>query len=274
MRRTYIGSAIVLLMSISFMAGCRVSYKDYTYRTQDYTTEAESVDVNREYRVGNDAAKLPYDAVFIDDYSNEGTIRGRIQGKELSLNIKINKVIVADDITAYTDIGGTHYDLLIEWIKRINAIEAGLTNKYNEDDGTFDSGYEGVNTKIFMISAELINNWDNPVRVDISGLHIYNVNREKGECARLSIRESRFDDYSGPIGLDRGYITLQAGERRNVVLIMVEPDKIIHTYRIENGKNIVTDAEDINYDNLYIRLSLSGVQQIYSGENFIKLKTE
>lgn len=56
---------------------------------------------------------------------------------------------------------------------------------------------------------------------------------------------------------------------------MVEPDKIVKKYyRNENGRNVATDTEDINYDNIYLRLSLLGVQQVANGENFIKFNIE
>ena len=56
---------------------------------------------------------------------------------------------------------------------------------------------------------------------------------------------------------------------------MVEPDKIVKKYyRNENGRNVATDTDDINYDNIYLRLSLLGVQQVANGENFIKFNIE
>ena len=70
-------------------------------------------------------------------------------------------------------------------------------------------------------------------------------------------------------------MTLKAGEHRNIVLCMVEPDKIVKKhYRNENGRNVATDTDDINYDNIYLRLSLLGVQQVANGENFIKFNIE
>ena len=52
-------------------------------------------------------------------------------------------------------------------------------------------------------------------------------------------------------------------------------DKIVKKYyRNENGRNVATDTDDINYDNIYLRLSLLGVQQVANGENFIKFNIE
>ena len=56
---------------------------------------------------------------------------------------------------------------------------------------------------------------------------------------------------------------------------MVEPDKIVKKYyRNENGRNVATDTDDINYDNIYLRLSLLGVQPVANGENFRKFYME
>ena len=66
-----------------------------------------------------------------------------------------------------------------------------------------------------------------------------------------------------------------AGERRNKVLCMVEPDKIIQSYyKNEDDKIVAAATEDIDYDNIYLRLSLLGVQQVANGENFIKVNIE
>ena len=50
--------------------------------------------------------------------------------------------------------------------------------------------------------------------------------------------------------------------------------KGLNITRNENGRNVATDTEDINYDNIYLRLSLLGVQQVANGENFIKFNIE
>ena len=174
----------------------------------------------------------------------------------------------------YKEIGGTDSNF-IEWIKKVNSREAGFTNTYNEADGTFDSRYDGVGTKIFMISAELVNNSDSEAAINIAGINPYSLDRENGEITRLSICESIFYDYAESTGADYGNMTLKAGEHRNIVLCMVEPDKIVKKYyRNENGRNVATDTEDINYDNIYLRLSLLGVQQVANGENFIKFNIE
>lgn len=56
---------------------------------------------------------------------------------------------------------------------------------------------------------------------------------------------------------------------------MVEPDKIIQSYYKNKDDKIVAAAtEDIDYDNIYLRLSLLGVQQVANGENFIKVNIE
>ena len=170
---------------------------------------------------------------------------------------------------AYKEIGGTDENF-IEWIKQVNARESAFTNRYDEADGTFDSIYEGIGTKILMISAELINNEDFEAVINIDGIKPYIMDKAKGEITRLSITESIFHDYAESTDASRGDITLKAGEHRNIVLCMAEPDKIIHSYyRSESNKNVATATEDINYDNIYLRLSLWGVQQVAKGENFI-----
>ena len=56
---------------------------------------------------------------------------------------------------------------------------------------------------------------------------------------------------------------------------MVEPDKIIQSYyKNEDDKIVAAATEDIDYDNIYLRLSLLGVQQVANGENFIKVNIE
>ena len=61
----------------------------------------------------------------------------------------------------------------------------------------------------------------------------------------------------------------------NQYFTIMQPDKIVKKYyRNENGRNVATDTEDINYDNIYLRLSLLGVQQVANGENFIKFNIE
>ena len=133
----------------------------------------------------------------------------------------------------------------------------------------------GKGKKIFMISAELVNNSDSEAAINIAGIKPYSLDRENGEITRLSICESIFYDYAESTGADYGNMTLKAGEHRNIVLCMVEPDKIVKKYyRNENGRNVATDTEDINYDNIYLRLSLLGVQQVANGENFIKFNIE
>ena len=175
---------------------------------------------------------------------------------------------------AYKEIGGTDSNF-IEWIKKINSREAGFTNTYNEADGTFDSRYDGVGTKIFMISAELVNNSDSEAAINIAGIKPYSLDRENGEITRLSICESIFYDYAESIGADYGNMTLKSGEHRNIVLCMVEPDKIIQSYyKNEDDKIVAAATEDIDYDNIYLRLSLLGVQQVANGENFIKFNIE
>ena len=42
----------------------------------------------------------------------------------------------------------------------------------------------------------------------------------------------------------------------------------------EDDKIVAAATEDIDYDNIYLRLSLLGVQQVANGENFIKVNIE
>ena len=52
-------------------------------------------------------------------------------------------------------------------------------------------------------------------------------------------------------------------------------DKIIQSYyKNEDDKIVAAATEDIDYDNIYLRLSLLGVQQVANGENFIKVNIE
>ena len=171
------------------------------------------------------AAKLPEDVVIIDDYSNTGTIltSGKI---DCNISMKVNKTLLADNMDAYGEIGGTDENF-IEWIKQVNARESGFTNRYNEADGTFASIYEGIGAKILMISAELVNNGDSAVTINIDGIRPYILDKAKGEITRLSITESIFHDYAESTDSNRGNITLKAGEHRNIVLCMTEPDKIM-----------------------------------------------
>lgn len=78
-----------------------------------------------------------------------------------------------------------------------------------------------------MISAELVNNSDSEAAINIAGIKPYSLDRENGEITRLSICESIFYDYAESTGADYGNMTLKAGEHRNIVLCMVEPDKIV-----------------------------------------------
>lgn len=275
MRKKWLVGIFLSLISITCISGCGVSYKDYTdiQQTETETEQTSGIEMNREYIMEEDVMKLPSDAVIIDDYSKEGTI---LTSPHLNYNIsiKVNKAILADNMDAYKEIGGTDSNF-IEWIKKVNSREAGFTNTYNEADGTFDSRYDGVGTKIFMISAELVNNSDSEAAINIAGIKPYRLDRENGEITRLSICESIFYDYAESTGADYGNMTLKAGEHRNIVLCMVEPDKIVKKYyRNENGRNVATDTDDINYDNIYLRLSLLGVQQVANGENFIKFNIE
>ena len=256
MRKKWFVGIFLSLISMTCISGCGVSYKDYTdiQQTETETEQTGGIETNREYIMEEDVMKLPSDAVIIDDYSKEGTI---LTSPHLNYNIsiKVNKAILADNMDAYKEIGGTDSNF-IEWIKKVNSREAGFTNTYNEADGTFDSRYDGIGTKIFMIKP-------------------YSLDRENGEITRLSICESIFYDYAESTGADYGNMTLKAGEHRNIVLCMVEPDKIVKKYyRNENGRNVATDTDDINYDNIYLRLSLLGVQQVANGENFIKFNIE
>ena len=163
----------------------------------------------------------------------------------------------------------------MEWIEQVSEREAGFTNIYDKDNGMFYSRYEGVGTKIFMISAELDNNSESEATINIDGIRPYYMDKGNGKITRLNISESIFHDYAESTGADRGYITLMAGERRNIVLCMVEPDKIIQSYyKNEDDKIVAAATEDIDYDNIYLRLSLLGVQQVVNGENFIKVNIE
>lgn len=275
MRKRWIISTFALLMSVTTISGCGVSYKDYTETrtTKEETEQTAGLEVNREYEIEPEVAKLPEDVVIIDDYSNVGSIL--TSGKSnCNISMKVNKTLLADNMDAYEEIGGTDENF-IEWIKKVNARESGFTNRYNEADGTFESIYEGIGTKIFMISAELVNNGDSEAVINIDGIKPYIMDKAKGEITRLSITESIFHDYAESTDAKRGDITLKAGEHRNIVLCMAEPDKIIHSYyRSESNKNVATATEDINYDNIYLRLSLWGVQQVAKGENFIKFNAE
>lgn len=275
MRKRWIISTFALLMSVTTISGCGVSYKDYTETrtTQEETEQTAGLEVNREYEIEPEVAKLPEDVVIIDDYSNVGSIL--TSGKSnCNISMKVNKTLLADNMDAYKEIGGTDENF-IEWIKQVNARESAFTNRYDEADGTFESIYEGIGTKILMISAELINNEDSEAVINIDGIKPYIMDKAKGEITRLSITESIFHDYAKSTGSDRGNITLNGGEHRNIVLCMAEPDKIIRSYyRSESNKNVATATEDINYDNIYLRLSLWGVQQVAKGENFIKFNAE
>lgn len=275
MRKRWIISTLALLMSVTTISGCGVSYKDYikTRTTQEETEQTAGLEVNREYEIEPEAAKLPEDVVIIDDYSNMGTIL--TSGKsDYNISMKVNKTLLADNMDAYEEIGGTDENF-IEWIKKVNARESGFTNRYNEADRTFESIYEDIGTKIFMISAELVNNGDSEAVINIDGIKPYIMDKAKGEITRLSITESIFHDYAESTDASRGDITLKAGEHRNIVICMAEPDKIIRSYyRSESNKNVATVTEDIDYDNIYLRLSLWGVQKVAKGENFIKFNAE
>ena len=205
MRKKWFVGIFVALISMTCISGCGVSYKDYTdiQQTETETEQTGGIETNREYIMEEDVMKLPSDAVIIDDYSKEGTI---LTSPHLNYNIsiKVNKAILADNMDAYKEIGGTDSNF-IEWIKKVNSREAGFTNTYNEADGTFDSRYDGIGTKIFMISAELVNNSDSEAAINIAGIKPYSLDRENGEITRLSICESIFYDYAESTGADYGF---------------------------------------------------------------------
>ena len=275
MRRKLIEKTAILVVSMTVISGCGVSYKDYsdTNVTQEDLEKPDEIETRCEYVIEDEVAKLPSDVVIIDDYSKEGTI---FTSPHLNydISIKVNKVILADNMDGYKEIGGTDSNFM-EWIEQVSEREAGFTNIYDKDNGMFYSRYEGVGTKIFMISAELDNNSESEATINIDGIRPYYMDKGNGEITRLNISESIFHDYAESTGADRGYITLMAGERRNIVLCMVEPDKIIQSYyKNEDDKIVAAATEDIDYDNIYLRLSLLGVQQVANGENFIKVNIE
>ena len=53
-----------------------------------------------------------------------------------------------------------------------------------------------------------------------------------------------------------------------------ETDFTLLDYKNEDDKIVAAATEDIDYDNIYLRLSLLGVQQVVNGENFIKVNIE
>lgn len=117
MRKKWLVGIFVSLISITCISGCGVSYKDYTdiQQTETETEQTGGIETNREYIMEEDVMKLPSDAVIIDDYSKEGTI---LTSPHLNYNIsiKVNKAILADNMDAYKEIGGTDSNF-IEWIK-------------------------------------------------------------------------------------------------------------------------------------------------------------
>lgn len=119
MRKKWFVGIFVALISMTCISGCGVSYKDYTdiQQTETETEQTGGIETNREYIMEEDVMKLPSDAVIIDDYSKEGTI---LTSPHLNYNIsiKVNKAILADNMDAYKEIGGTDSNF-IEWIKRL-----------------------------------------------------------------------------------------------------------------------------------------------------------
>ena len=118
MRKKWFVGIFVALISMTCISGCGVSYKDYT-DIQQTETETEQTGWNWDESwiyYGRGCYELPSDAVIIDDYSKEGTI---LTSPHLNYNIsiKVNKAILADNMDAYKEIGGTDSNF-IEWIKK------------------------------------------------------------------------------------------------------------------------------------------------------------
>lgn len=76
MRRKLIEKTAILVVSITVISGCGVSYKDYsdTNVTQEDIEKPDEIETRCEYVIEDEVAKLPSDVVIIDDYSKEGTI--------------------------------------------------------------------------------------------------------------------------------------------------------------------------------------------------------
>ena len=75
MRRKLIEKTAILVVSITVISGCGVSYKDYsdTNVTQEDIEKPDEIETRCEYVIEDEVAKLPSDVVIIDDYSKEGT---------------------------------------------------------------------------------------------------------------------------------------------------------------------------------------------------------
>ena len=106
MRRNLIEKTAILVVSMTVISGCGVSYKDYsdTNVTQEDIEKPDEIETRCEYVIEDEVAKLPSDVVIIDDYSKEGTI---FTSPHLNyeISIKVNKGILADNIDGYKEIG-------------------------------------------------------------------------------------------------------------------------------------------------------------------------
>ena len=120
MRRKLIEKTAILVVSITVISGCGVSYKDYsdTNVTQEDIEKPDEIETRCEYVIEDEVAKLPSDVVIIDDYSKEGTI---FTSPHLNydISIKVNKVILADNMDGYKEIGGTDSNFM-EWIEQVS----------------------------------------------------------------------------------------------------------------------------------------------------------
>lgn len=255
---------IIIILTLLCLYGCNMTkYDDYSSSTLQNNREMHAnsekvVESNLEWQL------YPYDTIFVEDYTSRMVLKTR----EDNLDIIVKDSCMVKDMTYYEHIGGTDKELL-NWISHVD-----FNSIYDSDNNIFLSSFSGINMNIYIVSINLTNNSGSDKEICIDDLRFYLIDKENNKCRRMAAYEDVFHDFSTSVGSDRTKILIKAGEHKDVVMFFIEPDKDIIKYIVTPEGNVTLESKKYNKDNIYMRLSVLGKNDICNEEYFVKIKSE
>lgn len=261
-----ISLAVVFLIVCLEASGCRLT------KWEDYYEESEQ-DVQEQTQNKVELRKLPCnavqlgDAILLDEYGKTGIAHENGNNNPF-LYVTISDVLISDDINDYFKLNDTNPDFM-DWLCSMCGDKSSI--EYDADNNKFTIPIAGVGVKIYMICMDICNPLDEDVTIR-SNFDLYERDVSDNSVKQLNIINQSFFDRP-PDGQD---YTIGSGETFHTIYICIQPEKRILTYTWiqEQGKTrmYVEDMEDINSDQVYLRLSLTGSVKIRENEYFCKIQ--